>query len=277
MTRILLPSDFSDTALKAAHFAMDLHGTGDVRYTLVNSTPVRASADPLLPDLTRLMEQNSLSGLRQVERRLRKRTDHVYLAKVSTYAPLPEALNNLAERKGGDLIVMGTQGKSSNRLFGSTKLRSKALCANSRRVYRSSSVDRSSSVCSPWIVSVSSSISTCRSFLSKPGACISTTNASARSVMFTRVACSRKPSPPKNRPMLCPKISEAKRSTGEVPITGPLYFTSAILICVLYLPDHHGRASGTRSTNAVPSDPSCHFEQCVVQFLQVHCRDRRVG
>ncbi|MCB0759802.1 MAG: universal stress protein [Flavobacteriales bacterium] len=119
MTHILLPTDFSDTALKAAHFAMDLYGTSDVRYTLVNSTPVKASADPLLPDLTRLMEQQSLSGLRQAERRLRKRPGHVYVAKVSTYAALPVALNNLAERKGADLIVMGTQGKSSKRLFGS--------------------------------------------------------------------------------------------------------------------------------------------------------------
>lgn len=119
MTHILLPTDFSDTARKAAQFALDLYGTRDVRYFLVNSTPIRASADPLLPDLTRMMEQQSLNGLRQEERRLRKRPDHVYVAKVSTYAPLPQALNNIAERKGADLIVMGTQGKSSKRRFGS--------------------------------------------------------------------------------------------------------------------------------------------------------------
>lgn len=119
MIHILLPTDFSDTALKAAHFAMELYGARNVRYTLVNSTPIQATADPLLPDITRLMEQRSRSGLRQAERRLRKRMGHVYLAKVSTYAPLPEALNTLAQRKNADLIVMGTQGKSSNRLFGS--------------------------------------------------------------------------------------------------------------------------------------------------------------
>lgn len=119
MTRILLPTDFSDTALKAAHFAMDLYGARNVRYILVNTYQIQAYADPLLPNLTQLMEQNSRNGLRQAERRLRRRTDHVYLAKVSTYAPLPEALNNIAASKGADLIVMGTQGKDTNRLFGS--------------------------------------------------------------------------------------------------------------------------------------------------------------
>lgn len=118
MTRILLPTDFSDTALKAAHFAMDLHGTS-VRYTLVNSFRAKASAEPLMPSLIQVAQKESLKGLRRVERRLRKRTEQVTLEKVSSYSLLPEALNNIAVNKGADLIVMGTQGKSSVRLFGS--------------------------------------------------------------------------------------------------------------------------------------------------------------
>jgi len=118
MTRILLPTDFSDTALKAAYFAMDLHGTS-VRYTLVNSFRTKASAEPLMPSLIQVAQKESLKGLRQVERRLRKRTDHVTLEKVSSYSLLPDALNNITVNKGADLIIMGTQGKSSVRLFGS--------------------------------------------------------------------------------------------------------------------------------------------------------------
>lgn len=119
MTRILLPTDFSETALKAAHFAMDLYGTGDVHYTLVNSFPIQAYADPLLPNLTLVMEEESRNGLGEVAQRLQQRIDAVHLEQVSTYVPLPEALNNIAESKGADLVVMGTQGKSSNRLIGS--------------------------------------------------------------------------------------------------------------------------------------------------------------
>ncbi len=35
--------------------------------------------------------------------------------------------------------------------------------------------------------------------------------------------------------MLCPKISEAKRSTGDAGVTGTLYFTSAILITIYFV------------------------------------------
>ena len=118
MTRILLPTDFSDTAQKAAHFAMDVYGTDDVRYTLVNSFTLQTYPDTLLPDLTLLPARDSRSGLRQAERRLRKRADRVYVAKVSAYVALPEALNDIAASKGGDLIVMGAQGKSSTLLIG---------------------------------------------------------------------------------------------------------------------------------------------------------------
>ena len=118
MTHVLLPTDFSATAEKAAHFAMDLYGIHGVRYSLVNSYKMQAYPDALLPNLTILAEQNSRFGLRYAERRLRKHAPGVYLAKVSTYVPLPEALNDLAARKGGNIIVMGTQGKSSTLLIG---------------------------------------------------------------------------------------------------------------------------------------------------------------
>lgn len=118
MFQILLPTDFSDTAQQAAHFAMDLYGTDGVRYTLVNHYPLQAYADPLLPNLTPLALQDSQRGLRRAERLLRKRTAGVYLGKVSTPTALPEALNAIAANKGADLVVMGTQGKDSNRLVG---------------------------------------------------------------------------------------------------------------------------------------------------------------
>ena len=118
MTRILLPTDFSDTAEKAAHFAMDLYGTDDVRYTLVNCYHIQAYPDPLLPNLTLLAAEDSRTGLEEVEGRLRKRADNMHVEKVSLFGSLPEVLNDIAARKGADLIVMGTQGKDSNRLFG---------------------------------------------------------------------------------------------------------------------------------------------------------------
>ena len=121
-------------------------------------------------------------------------------------------------------------------LCGNTKLRSNAVRLNSRRVHRSS-LFSSSTVCSPRMVRVSSTISSFRSFLSNPGACISNLNASLFSVMFTRGAWSCHPSLPRKRPMCWPKISLAKRSTGEAEVTGDcLYFISVIVCLVFYFP-----------------------------------------
>lgn len=118
MTRILLPTDFSETAEKAAHFAMDLYGTHDVHYTLVNCYAIQAYPDPLLPNLTMLAAEDSRTGLEEVEGRLLKHADNVQLGKVSTFGSLPETINEIEATDGADLVVMGTQGKDSNPLFG---------------------------------------------------------------------------------------------------------------------------------------------------------------
>ena len=118
MTRIILPTDFSATAEKAAHFAMDLYGTADAEYTLVNCYSIQVYPDPLLPNLTQLVEEDSRAGLLEVEGRLRKHAENVHMKEVSTFGSLPETINEIAANAGADLVVMGTQGKDSNRLFG---------------------------------------------------------------------------------------------------------------------------------------------------------------
>ncbi|MBK9599505.1 MAG: hypothetical protein IPO60_14645 [Flavobacteriales bacterium] len=84
-----------------------------MRYTLVNSFTLQTYPDTLLPDLTLLPARDSRSGLRQAERHLRKRADRVYVAKVSTYVALPEALNDIAASRAGTWGVMGAQGKAA--------------------------------------------------------------------------------------------------------------------------------------------------------------------
>lgn len=118
MFRILLPTDFSATAEKAAHFALHVYGTREVRYTLVNSYPLQNYADTFMPDLTVMAEEDSRNGLQREAERLQKDTDQLDLELVSTYVTLPQALNEFAAEHGGDVVVMGTQGKGSNRFFG---------------------------------------------------------------------------------------------------------------------------------------------------------------
>lgn len=117
MKHILLPTDFSETAFKAAVYALDLFGTEDVQYTLVHTYLKTSFSHVLLPRMvdTEAMANN---GLRRVERRLRKHAGKIRLAKVASSGQLYDVLNELAVRKGADLVVMGTQGEGNYGMVG---------------------------------------------------------------------------------------------------------------------------------------------------------------
>lgn len=119
MRHILLPTDFSPAAFNAIQFAIDLHGTRNVRYTLVNNYLQQAFDHALLPDLSIGMRHASEKGLRAVERKCRKFAPGISVAKFSTPEHLPEALNRLSAKKHADLIVMGTQGEGNYGFVGS--------------------------------------------------------------------------------------------------------------------------------------------------------------
>lgn len=112
MKKILLPTDFSDTSIKAAMFAMDLFGTEGVHYTLLNTYLKPAYRNALLP-LTVDTERASRNGLRRMERRCRKHAGKVYIAQRSSFEQLGRAINELDADKGVDFVVMGTQGEGN--------------------------------------------------------------------------------------------------------------------------------------------------------------------
>ncbi|MGV3637349.1 MAG: universal stress protein, partial [Flavobacteriales bacterium] len=119
MLQILLPTDFSAAAFSAIQFAIDLHGTHNVRYTLVNTYFQQAFDNALLPDLSIGMRQASERGLRAVERKCRKYAPGISLAKYSSFQQLPATLNHLVAKKRAELIVMGTQGEGNYGFVGS--------------------------------------------------------------------------------------------------------------------------------------------------------------
>ncbi|MEZ4740323.1 MAG: universal stress protein [Flavobacteriales bacterium] len=119
MTRILLPTDFSDTAFKAAQFAMDLYGVADTRYTLVHAYLKPSFDNALLPSLGSLVDRESMNGLRRMERKCRKHAGKVHLSKVGRSARLVDVVNELVRKPGADMIVMGTQGEGNYGTVGS--------------------------------------------------------------------------------------------------------------------------------------------------------------
>lgn len=113
MKNILLPTDLSETSMKAAAFALDLFGGEGMNYTLLNAYPKPADRYDLIlvqPDLERL----SRNGLRRMKRRCRKHVATVRIALVSSSDPLVQAINEIGAARPVDLVVMGTQGEGSH-------------------------------------------------------------------------------------------------------------------------------------------------------------------
>ena len=112
MKNILLPTDFSETSMKAATFALDLFGTEGVNYMLLNTYLKPAYRNALIP-LNLDTERASRNGLRRMERRCRKHAGTVRIALRSSFEQVVQAANDLDAAKAVDFVVMGTQGEGN--------------------------------------------------------------------------------------------------------------------------------------------------------------------
>ena len=112
MEQILLPTDFSETSYKAAVFALDLFGTEEARFMLLNAYLKTAYHNALVP-LSVDTERASTNGLRRIAGRCRKHAGKVRIALRSTYEPLVRAINELDASKHIDFVVVGTQGEGN--------------------------------------------------------------------------------------------------------------------------------------------------------------------
>ncbi len=111
MQNILIPSDFSANAQKAAAYAISLFGA-KANYTLVNSYEVPHSGATMLISIADILEKDSLQLLREEQGRLFNLfPDLKDNISVKTLMGAPSvAIAKLAEE--ADLVVMGTKGAS---------------------------------------------------------------------------------------------------------------------------------------------------------------------
>lgn len=117
MTRhILLPTDFSGNARNAAIYAVNLFGTKDVKYTLLNVFIDPSSEGILFLAIADLLEAESVKELESERNYLVKYfKNDVDIEVKSREGYLSDVINNLNSEEKYDFVVMGAKGETGQK------------------------------------------------------------------------------------------------------------------------------------------------------------------
>jgi nucleotide-binding universal stress UspA family protein len=133
MKKILLPTDFSDNALNAINYALQLFKGDKCTFYLLNTyTPVIYSYDyqmstaGYLGEVVDVVKKNSTDKLDKLKNQLNKKykNENHKLVTISSFNLLTDEIKDLIDTYNLDLIVMGTKGASGAKeiLFGSNTI-----------------------------------------------------------------------------------------------------------------------------------------------------------
>lgn len=123
MSEILVPTDFSEAAYNALHFAGDMALRYGSEIHLVNCYQLPQGNSSVLIDLQDILEQDSKKGLaEQVANFLsEEKFKDITIVQHSLFGYLNECVQNLIAHYGIEAVVVGTTGAetTSNKFFGS--------------------------------------------------------------------------------------------------------------------------------------------------------------
>src|SRR5690606_23315683 len=114
MKKILLPTDFSENAHNAAKYAMDFFGHQETRYYLYHVHDLNTLQDIVFDDIERKLK-HELDQFNQ--------TYHDQILTIETETGSGSIVKNIlaySKQIDADFIVMGTEGASRPKWFGST-------------------------------------------------------------------------------------------------------------------------------------------------------------
>ncbi len=129
MDAILLPTDFSDTSKNAALYALKLATQlGVKKLVLYHSYEIPLTIDPITPAIQMLdieaLKEDSQKNIERYQLELKALATGIHIDTISEYGALTAGLDEVCERTGADLIVMGITGGSllEEKLIGSNTL-----------------------------------------------------------------------------------------------------------------------------------------------------------
>jgi nucleotide-binding universal stress UspA family protein len=115
MAHVLIPTDFSGNALKAALFAIKLHGVEGNTFTVLNSYMMPRGAASTMWSIDDLLAKESREGTSAFIERLKEEIDdpNADIRMLCEHGDLPNVIARLKhEEEPPELVVMGTQGAS---------------------------------------------------------------------------------------------------------------------------------------------------------------------
>jgi nucleotide-binding universal stress UspA family protein len=130
MKTILVPTDFSATAKNAALYAIELAAQlNSTKIILYNAYQAPVVTEPTMPVMQMLdvdtLKKISEDSMQQFKLSLHEaQLSNIQLETVSEYAVLPNAIGEICDRTGADMVVMGITGSSKFEevLIGSTAI-----------------------------------------------------------------------------------------------------------------------------------------------------------
>jgi nucleotide-binding universal stress UspA family protein len=130
MKTILVPTDFSATAKNAALYAIELAAQlNSTKIILYNAYQAPVVTEPTMPVMQMLdvdtLKKISEDSMQQFKSSLHEaQLSNIQLETVSEYAVLPNAIGEICDRTGADMVVMGITGSSKFEevLIGSTAI-----------------------------------------------------------------------------------------------------------------------------------------------------------
>ncbi len=132
MKTILIPTDFSETASNAAHYAINLAKDINIKKIIlynVYQTGINVIADPMIPALGALdldtIKIASEEGLEQFKNEIKQSIpEEIEVKTISEFTLITDGINNIAERENVDIIIMGITGGGAlqENFFGSNTI-----------------------------------------------------------------------------------------------------------------------------------------------------------
>ncbi len=133
MKKIIIPTDFSENALNALNFALELYKNQACKLYLLNTyTPIIYSYDYQMNvsgyfgELSDTIKENSIQQLQEIEKKVKDKYNnpkHEFKI-IASFNLLVDEIKELIEKEAVDLVVMGTKGATGAKevLFGSNTI-----------------------------------------------------------------------------------------------------------------------------------------------------------